>query len=130
MGIHGLKLVLTYEVINAWDYLQCGRATSRAPPIAIDVWHLEVGQGLDAGHNGTRGGCSLVPYTASRLAASPTDTAIRALVSPHRLGAVRAGLGLRCVGGLGGLAAAALSQPVRAWPSLCGGGGRRKLLPE
>jgi hypothetical protein len=23
-----------------------------------------------------------------------------------------------------------LSQPVRAWPSLCGGGGRRKLLPE
>jgi hypothetical protein len=95
MGIHGLKLVLTYDVINAWDYLQCGRATSRAPPIAIDVWHLEVGQGLDAGHNGTRGGCSLVPYTASRLAASPTDTAIRALVSPHRLGAVRAGLDLR-----------------------------------
>jgi type IV secretory pathway TrbD component len=43
---------------------------------------------------------------------------------------IAAGLGLWCVGGLGGLAAAALSQPVRAWPSLCGGGGRRKLLPE
>jgi hypothetical protein len=42
MGIHGLKPVLTYEVINAWDYLQCGRATkSRACVVdASNVLHM------------------------------------------------------------------------------------------